>query len=110
MDIDTDDLRAIMPLPRLLEALGLEESVKKSTRSPLRHDKKPSFSVFEFQGKYFWKDHGNTDKGDEIDFLKAHYGYDFKQALKKWAELSGKRMGEEKFVKQENFGLSLIHI
>ena len=109
MDIDTDDLRAIMPLPRLLEALGLEESVKKSTRSPLRHDKKPSFSVFEFEGKYFWKDHGNTDKGDEIDFLKAHYGYDFKQALKKWAELSGKRMDEEKFVKQENFESCFKH-
>ena len=103
-EIDLEDLRAAMPLPRMLEALGLEESVKKSTRSPLRHDKKPSFSVFEFQGKYFWKDHGNTDKGDEIDFLKHHYGMDFKQALAKWCELSGKRMDEEKFINKEDFG------
>ena len=109
MDIDIDELRAVMPLPRLLEALGLEESVKKSTRSPLRHDKVPSFSVFEFQGRHFWKDHGNTDKGDELDFLKHFYGMDFKQALVKWCELSGKRMDEEKFVKQENFGSCFEH-
>jgi len=101
---DLDELRAIMPLPRMLEALGLEESAKKSARSPLRHDKKPSFSVFEFQGRHFWKDHGSTDKGDELDFLKQHYGMDFKQALAKWCELSGKPMEEEKFTKKENFG------
>ena len=102
-EIDLDDLRATMPLPRMLEALGLEESVKRSTCSPLRHDKKPSFSVFEFQGRHFWKDHGNTDKGDEIDFLRLHYGMDFKQALAKWCELSGKRMDEEKFINKEDF-------
>ena len=33
-EIDLDDLRATMPLPRMLEALGLEESVKRSTSSP----------------------------------------------------------------------------
>jgi hypothetical protein len=102
---DLDELRAIMPLPRMLEALGLEESARKSARSPLRHDKKPSFSVFEFRGRHFWKDHGNTDKGDELDFLQQHYGMDFKQALAKWSEMCGKTMDEEKFVKrQEDFG------
>ena len=101
---DLDELRAIMPLPRMLEALGLEESAKKSARSPLRHDKKPSFSVYELNGRHFWKDHGNADKGDEIDFLQHHYGMDFKQALAKWSEMCGHTMDEEKFVKrQEDF-------
>ena len=92
-----------MPLPRMLVALGLEESARKSARSPLRHDKKPSFSVYELNGRHFWKDHGNADKGDEIDFLQHHYGMDFKQALAKWSEMCGVTMDEEKFVKQEDF-------
>jgi len=101
---DLDELRAIMPLPRMLEALGLETSARSgNTRSPLRHDKNPSFSVFEFEGRHFWKDHGNTDKGDELDFLKHFYGMDFKQALAKWCDLCGRTMEEEKFIKKENF-------
>lgn len=36
----------------------------KLASAPFREDKEPSLSVFEYQGKLLWKDHGSDHKGD----------------------------------------------
>lgn len=45
-------------------------------KSPFRKDKNPSFGIFKSRksGKLLWKDHGNGDCGDIIDFVRNYTG------------------------------------
>jgi hypothetical protein len=42
-----DEAKRLLPLPQLLERLGLGAHAKKSALCPLHDDKHPSFSVFQ---------------------------------------------------------------
>lgn len=64
-------LRASTPLPVLLRKLKLGQHARSSCTSPLRDDSNPSWGIYQRGERWFWRDHGTGDGGDEIDFL-AH--------------------------------------
>lgn len=62
-------LRVRCPLPVLMRRMGLAKHAKPLCRSPFREDAKPSWGIFQREGRWFWKDFGTDDSGDEIDFI-----------------------------------------
>ncbi len=84
-----EECRRLLPLPELMRKLGDGESAKKSARSPLREDDKPSFSVFEKDGRWYWKDHATGDGGDEVNYLEHKFGLMTKAAMQRYCELCG---------------------
>ena len=91
--VDVDELKAQMPMPNLMQKLGLEDHCKKSCRSPFRDDKQPSFSVYQNAGLWFFKDHATGQSGDEIHLIATHYHLDprrdFKEVIARYADLAG---------------------
>jgi len=85
-------LRASTPLPQLLRKLGLGRHAKSSCPSPLRADEKPSWGIYERDGRWHWKDHGTDEGGDELDFLaqlnQLDLGRDFKRLLDEWERIA----------------------
>jgi putative DNA primase/helicase len=77
-----------------MKRMGLGKHVQKTCRSPFRSDKKPSWGIFQREGRYFWKDHATGDSGDEITFIvraKKHTGPGaFPKALEYWQEVADK--------------------
>jgi hypothetical protein len=71
----------------------LGEFAKNSCRSPFRPDKKPSWGIFQRDGKWFFKDQATGDSGDELALLARWKGLDekrdFPQLIKLYAELAG---------------------
>ncbi len=63
------DLRARCPLPVLLRRMGMAQHAKPLCRSPFREDSKPSWGIFQRNGRWFWKDFATGEHGDEIDFI-----------------------------------------
>ncbi|MGB0525284.1 MAG: BT4734/BF3469 family protein [Flammeovirgaceae bacterium] len=55
--------------------------IKKAFKSPLREEKKASFSIFEKGGIYYFKDNGTDQKGDCFSYVMEANGCDFKQAI-----------------------------
>ena len=92
--IDISKLRACCPMPVLLARMGLRQHAKQTCRSPLRQDKKPSWGIFQREGRYFWKDHATGESGDEITFIiqaKKYTGPSaFPKALEYWQEVADK--------------------
>src|SRR5262249_44124570 len=81
--------KVALPLPTLWTHLALPGEPKKSCLSPSRGDKNASFSVFEHDGIWFWRDHALGIGGDEIDFLMVARGLDKPGAIKVYHELAG---------------------
>lgn len=77
-----EEARHNLPLPALMQALGLEHCVRKSCKSPFRAERRPSFSVFQRDGRWWWKDHGTGAGGDEIAFLAEWTQTDRREAFK----------------------------
>ena len=63
------NLRARCPLPVLMRRMGFASHAKPNCRSPFREDAKPSWGIFQRDGRWFWKDFGTDEAGDEIDFI-----------------------------------------
>ena len=80
-----DDLKSRLPLPDLMKKLGLSEYAQASCKSPFRQDEKPSWGIFEREGRWHWKDLGTNESGDEINFLARYLGlneeFDFPMLL-----------------------------
>ena len=60
-------------MPELWRALGLHGEPRKSMRSPFREDTNDSFSVFQKEGKWYFKDHNptyDTHHGDEVTLIE----------------------------------------
>jgi hypothetical protein len=100
MSADKDDLRwkieeakrRRLPLPQLLEKLGLAAHAKKSARCPFpgHDDKHPSFSVFqEKDGFWHWKCFTGDGEGDEISFLMRWKGLSIIQAINFYLDMAG---------------------
>ena len=91
---DIGELRARCPLPVLMKRMGLAKHAKKTCCSPFRRDKKPSWGIFKREDRYYWKDHGTGDSGDEINFIvqaKKYTGLSaFPKALEYWETLAAK--------------------
>ena len=87
-----DEARRRLPLPELMNRLGLAEHAKKSARCPLpSHDNKhPSFSVFQGKdGFWFWKCHAGCGEGDEIMFLRKLKRLPTTQAMNLYLDMAG---------------------
>jgi hypothetical protein len=53
----------------LMQHLGLGRHAVSNCKSPFRTDAHPSWGIFERGGQWFFKDHGTSESGDELDFL-----------------------------------------
>jgi hypothetical protein len=78
-----------LPLPLLMQQLGLGEHAKKNARCPFHDDKTPSFSVFQTDHGWFWKCFAGCGQGDEITFLEKHKGFSAGEATKLFLEMAG---------------------
>jgi len=79
-----------LPLPSLMDRLGLSEHAKKSARCPFHDDQHNSFSVWKNgAGLWFWKCHSGCGEGDEISFLEKHRGISRGAAIKLYLEMAG---------------------
>ena len=96
-----DECRERLPLPALMSNLGYgSEFQKTSCRSPFRDEKNPSFGIFQHDGRWFWKDHGTDESGDEVNFIEKALNLSNRDALAKYRELAGvenQRNGKSKF-------------
>ena len=63
-------------MPELWKVLDLPGEPKKSMCSPFREDANESFSVFQKDGLWFYKDHANGEKGDEVSLIKRVKNFD----------------------------------
>lgn len=93
MNANADLLKRACPMPTLLHKMGLGKFARKSVRSPFREDQRPSWGIFQRDGKWFFKDQGTGDCGDEIALLARWKGLDekrdFPQLLKLYMDLAG---------------------
>ena len=88
-----EEAKRRLPLPSLLEQLGLGEHARKSARCPFHEDKNPSFSVFQMEGAWFFKCHTGCGQGDEITLLEMYYGISTAEAIERYVELAGGSVG-----------------
>src|SRR5262245_44840584 len=99
MKADNDDLRRKideaklrLPLPQLLETLGLGAHAKKSAHCPFpdHEDKHPSFSVFQGEdGFWHYKCFSKCGEGDELTFLMLWKGFSITQAMNLYLDMAG---------------------
>lgn len=91
MKNEIQEAKKRLPLPELFARLGIQTDGRgKPKKNPLRpEDKNLSFSVFEKEGQWFWKDHKTDETGDEITFLEKFRGIDKKEAVKEFLALAG---------------------
>src|SRR5439155_23022951 len=93
MSADVDALKRAYSMPVLLHRMGLGEFAKNSCRSQFRPDEKPSWGIFQRDGKWFFKDQATGDSGDELTLLARWKGLDakrdFQELLRLYAELAG---------------------
>jgi hypothetical protein len=84
-----DDAKRKLPLPLLMQQLGLGEHAKKSAHCPFHEDKHNSFSVWQGpEGAWVWKCHSGCGGGDEINFLELHRRISRRDATKLFLELA----------------------
>lgn len=92
---DLQNLRTRCPLPVLMSRMGYAKFAKRTCPSPFRTDKKPSWGIFNRNGRWFWKDHGTGDSGDEIGFIakakKLSSDHSFQIALDVWTRMADKK-------------------
>jgi hypothetical protein len=88
-----DEAKRLLPLPFLMAKIGDAAHANKSARCPLHDDGRASFSVFQFNGKWFWKCHAGCGHGDEVHYLKARFNLSTGQAIRRYCELAGLRGG-----------------
>lgn len=84
--------------------------LKKAFNSPLREESKPSFSIFEKSGVYYFKDQGTDEKGDALAYVMLSQNVDFKTAIERVAsdmQLSAIKKAE-KAVKKEKVTITEV--
>src|SRR5665213_3263586 len=74
--IDVNELKQKCPLPHLLHRLGLGRYARSSCQSPFRNDGKASWGIFQYGGRWMYKDFGTAEVGDEIGLLAKLRGLD----------------------------------
>lgn len=83
-----EECKQRLPLPQLWKALQLRGEPERSMQSPFRDDERNSFSVFQRDGRWFWRDHATDESGDEVDLIKMARGCDIGEAIKIYHELA----------------------
>ena len=92
---DLGNLRTRCPLPVLMNRMGYAKFATRTCSSPFRADKKPSWGIFQRNDRWFWKDHGTGDSGDEIGFIvrakELPSEHSFQKALDVWNRMADKK-------------------
>jgi hypothetical protein len=83
-----NEARQTLPLPLLMQAMGLGHCCRKSCKSPFRTERRASFSVFQKDGRWWWKDHGTGAGGDEISFLAEWTHSNRSEAFKAYLQMA----------------------
>jgi hypothetical protein len=78
-----------LPLPALMQRLGLADHAKKSALCPFHDDKHNSFSVWKNGDGWAWKCHAGCGGGDEITFVELHEKLSRRDATKRFLEMAG---------------------
>jgi hypothetical protein len=78
-----------LPLPALMQRLGLGDHANRSARCPFHEDANPSFSVWQKDDVWFWKCHASCGHGDEITFLEKHKGINRHEAINLFLGMAG---------------------
>src|SRR5947207_3207367 len=79
-----------LPLPVLMQRLGLGKHAKKTARCPFHDDARNSFSVWQTRdGLWLWKCHTGCGDGDEITFLERQKSISPGDAIKVFLEMAG---------------------
>jgi hypothetical protein len=84
---DIAALKERLLIPEVWQKLGLQGQPAAMCHSPFRPDKSPSFSIYK-EGRR-WKDFGNQQGGDVIDFIATARQTSTAQALRLFLELAG---------------------
>jgi hypothetical protein len=85
-----DQAKRRLPLPRLMEKLGLGEHAKKEAHCLWHDDQHPSFSVFKGDdGFWHWNCFTGCGGGDEIMFLRKLKGLSLPEAMSLYLEMAG---------------------
>lgn len=84
-DVSISEIAERLDIRQLWAVLSLPGEAGKCVRSPFREESKPSFSVFNQGGRWRFRDHGNGDHGDALDFIARAKGCDDREALA-WAK------------------------
>ena len=97
--IDVNALKQICPLPHLMQLVGLGQYAKSSCPSPFRQDQKASWGIFQYEGRWMYKDFGTGEVGDEIGLLANLHNLDphddFRAVLKIYQDIvDGKGNGK----------------
>ena len=99
--IDVTSLREKCPLPNLLQLVGLGEYAKSRCSSPFSPEKRVPWGLFQYQGRWMYKDCGTGELGDEIGLLakihKLDPHDDFGAVLKIYQDIvNGKGKGKSR--------------
>lgn len=88
--VSIDDLKRKLPMPELLQKLGLSTAANKVARCPLHNDTRPSFGIYKNQkGEWKCKCFAGCVSGDEVDFIQAHKNCSRRDAINTYRELCG---------------------
>src|SRR5947208_3752392 len=77
-----------LPLPTLMNQLGLGEHARRSARCPFHEDKRASFSVWRSERGWFFKCHAGCGEGDEINLLESYKRISRADATKLFLEMA----------------------
>jgi len=99
--IDIATLRSTCPLPNLMQLVGLGKYAKPRCLSPFSPNQKSAWGLFQYQGRWMYKDCGTGELGDEIGLLARLHKLDphdnFPTILKIYQNIaSGKGTGKGK--------------
>jgi CHC2 zinc finger len=86
---DIAEAKRRLPLPVLMNQLGLGQHSKRSARCPFHEDKRNSFSVWQSERGWFFKCHAGCGEGDEINLLELHKCISRSDATKLFLEMAG---------------------
>ena len=70
IDQELATAKDVVKIPRAAAELGMESVKLGAQKSPFREEKRPSFSVFERNGRQFFKDFGTDQSGTVFDFVQ----------------------------------------
>ena len=93
-----------LPLPLLMQQLGLGDHAKKTAQCPFHEDAHNSFSVWLSNGACFWKCHAGCGAGDEINFLEKRNGISRSEATRLYLEMAGCAPSTQTFWRKSNNG------
>ena len=81
-ELSIEEIKARLDIPTVWRLLALSGEPGKSVPSPLREDRKPSFSVFD--GGRRFRDHSTGDAGTVVDFVALALNLPLGEAVR-WA-------------------------